>query len=66
MQIVRDPAGVVEECGNTTGELSVLQLEFGNFTVVFRTSEETEGEGFQMYVVCFKPAETALPSKLII
>ena len=64
MQIVRSTS-VIEECGNTTSELSILELEFGNFTVVFRTSEEIRGEGFQMYAICFKPAEKFLPSMLI-
>ena len=63
MEIVRDFFGVTEECGNTTSPTGVLELEFGNFTVVFRTSEEVRGEGFQMYSLCFKPAERFLPSK---
>jgi hypothetical protein len=40
---------------------SVLQLEFANFSVVFRTSEKVVAGGFEMYVVCFRPDETSLP-----
>ena len=61
MQIVGPSGGVVEECGTTPSEFGVLQLESGNFTVVFRTSEDSVvGNGFQMYVICYKPAETSL------
>ena len=63
VEIVRGLYGVTEECGNTTTSNAVLELEFGDFTVIFRTSEEVRGEGFEMYSLCFKPAEKFLPSK---
>ena len=63
--MVHGPAGgYYEECGNTTSGLSMSQLAFDNLTVVFRTSEEVKGGGFEMYGLCFKQAEASLPSKL--
>ena len=56
--------GDYEECGNTTSGVSMSQLAFSNLTVVFRTSEDVQGEGFEMYGLCFKQSEASLPSKL--
>ena len=51
----------MEECGTTPSESSLLELETGNFTVVFRSSEDdVVGDGFQMYVICYKPSEDNL------
>ena len=50
--IDKDPFGTTELCGNTT---TVLELQTGNFTVYFRTSEEGRRRGFEMFVVCFNP-----------
>ena len=50
-------AGTTEICGDTTSNNSVLELEGNSFTVKFRSSEETKGEGFEMYVICFEKAE---------
>lgn len=63
VQIDRGNFGVSEVCGNTTSTDTVMELEFGNYTVVFRTSDEDRGEGFEMYSICFKPEEKDLPSK---
>ena len=51
--------GTTEVCGSRTLELnssrsSVLNLQPQSFTILFRTSEEVRGKGFQMYVICFK------------
>ena len=43
---------------------SVLELESGNFNVLFRTSEATTFSGFEMYVICFEPLERGLPGLL--
>lgn len=45
---------------------AVIQLEFGDYTAVFRTSEEVRGVGFDMYTVCFRPAEESLEGELMI
>ena len=59
VQIYGTSFGAVEECGNTTS--SQRNLMPGNFTVVFRTSEDNVmGDGFEMYVICYKPAEAEL------
>ena len=60
MQIVR-AGGAIEECGNTSSTFFLSELEFGRFTVVFGTSQETRGEGFELYTLCYKPAEQFLP-----
>ena len=61
LQIIRPPFGGVEECGTTPSSSSLLQLENGRFTVVFRTSEKIfEGGGFEMYVLCYRPLETGM------
>ena len=60
LQIDRGAFGTTDVCGDTPSPDAVVQLEFGDFTAVFRTSEEVRGVGFQMYTVCFKQAETNL------
>ena len=51
--------GVVEECGSTAS--SQTNSMPGSFTVVFRTSEDdVVGDGFEMYVLCYKPGEAIL------
>jgi hypothetical protein len=50
-------SGSVEVCGDEPSALTRLQLRVANFTVVFRTSEEGVASGFEMHVVCFRPAE---------
>ena len=57
--INRGNFGTTEVCGRRTLELnsstsSVLNLQPQSFTILFRTSEEARGKGFQMYVICFK------------
>ena len=61
MWVIRGQGGYVEECGNTISALSLSQLVFEGFDVVFRTSEVNVSEGFQMYIVCSKPEEASLP-----
>ena len=69
MEIQRRYYGKIEECGSSPSQYSVVEVEDGTFTVVFRTNPENSINytGFQMYVTCFKPAEknkrSALPSK---
>ena len=59
MQIYGTSFGAVEECGNTTS--SETHLMPGDFTVVFRTSEDdVVGDGFELYVTCYRPGE-AMP-----
>ena len=65
VEIIRGSFGVTEVCGNTLSTDAVQELEFGNYTVVFRTSEEVRGEGFEMYSICFRPEEKDLPSMKI-
>ena len=62
VQIIRGAFGTTDACGNQTGDDAVIELEFGDYIVVFRTSEEIRGRGFEMYSVCFKPTERDLPS----
>ena len=50
----------IEICGNTPGNNSMLQLQSGEFKVFFRTSEENNVKGFQMYIICFQPMEADL------
>ena len=67
VQILRGRYGISEVCGTLSStDTVVLQLEFGNYTVVFRSSEEVRGEGFEMYSICFKPAERDLSSTMYI
>ena len=62
VQIIRDTFGTTDVCGNETSMTNaVLELEFGDYTVVFRSSESIRGEGFEMYSLCFIPAERDLP-----
>ena len=60
--ILIDPGsfGTTELCGNSTSHDSVLQLQSRNFTVYFRTSEDTVARGFRMLIVCFNPEERDL------
>ena len=55
--IHRGVAGTTELCGKTTTNDSVFQLESGEFNVIFRSSEERNFTGFQMYVICFREDE---------
>ena len=57
VQILRGSFGSTDICGTLPSNDSVLELEFGDFIVVFRTSEEVRGKGFEMYALCFRPAE---------
>ena len=66
VELVRDTFGSSEVCGNETSTNGVLELDFGNYTVIFRSSEVVRGEGFEMYSICFKPEERDLPSMCII
>jgi hypothetical protein len=61
VQIIRGSFGTTDTCGNTTNDDAVIELEFGDYVVVFRTSEEVRGRGFQMYSLCFRPTERDLP-----
>ncbi|CAI8036334.1 hypothetical protein GBAR_LOCUS20360 [Geodia barretti] len=60
LQIVRGEFGTTDNCGTTPSMDAVIELEFGDYTTVFRTSEEIQGEGFQMYTICFQPLERNL------
>lgn len=62
VQIIRGSFGTTDVCGKTPTTNAVLSLEFGDFTVVFRTSEEVTGVGFQLYSICYRPAERDLPN----
>ena len=53
--------GTREICGNTSPISGILQFNEGKFKVFFRSSEEVNGEGFQMYVICFREAERDQP-----
>ena len=55
--IDRGAFGTTELCGNMGGKDSLLQLESGNFSVFFRTSEQKKDTGFEMYAICFEPEE---------
>ena len=59
--IDRGDFGTTEICGNTSFILSDLKLNGGKFKVFFRSSEEVMGEGFQMYIICFREEERDLP-----
>ena len=65
VQIIRGSFGTTDTCGNTTNDDAVIELEFGDYVVVFRTSEEVRGRGFQMYSLCFRPTERDLPGTLV-
>jgi hypothetical protein len=59
-------------CGTVPSPSLLLQLDRGQFTVVFRTSERVMRGGFQMYVLCYRTDENignlrlgrALPSNV--
>ena len=59
VEVIR-AGGSIEECGNTPSRFSVGDIENRQLTVVFRTNrnENTEKDGFEMYVQCYKQAET--------
>ena len=59
--IDRGVAGTTEICGNTTSKESEGELEYGKFTVFFRSSERLRFRGFEMQIVCFRPDERDLP-----
>jgi hypothetical protein len=62
--IDRGDFGTSEICGNESFINRELQLNGGKFRVFFRSSEQVKGEGFQMYVICFREAERDLPGCL--
>ena len=51
-------------CGTTINSDAVLELEFGDFMVIFRSSEDIRGEGFELYAICFRPEEADLEGLL--
>ena len=52
-------------CGTTPGRSSLWEIDNGKINVVFRTSEdECVGGGFEMYIICYIPAESDLPGDL--
>ena len=58
MEIYGTVGGAVEECGNTS---LPTDIQSWNFTVIFRTSDDDiTGYGFEMHVICYKPAEAEL------
>ena len=57
---MRGVYGTTDICGTIPRLDAVVQLEFGDYTAVFRSSEEIRGVGFQMYSVCFRQSETNL------
>ena len=66
VQIIRGEFGSTEVCGTTINSDAVLELEFGDFMVIFRSSEDTRGEGFELYTICFRPEEADLAGLLVI
>ena len=58
--IDRGAFGTTEICGNGTFEYSpiasssIWNLYPQSFRILFRTSEEARGKGFQMLFICFK------------
>ena len=60
LQIIRGDFGTTDNCGTSPSMDAVIELEFGDYTAVFRTSEDIRGEGFQMYSICFQPLERNL------
>ena len=66
VELKRDTFGSSEVCGNETSMNGVLELDFGSYTVIFRSSEVVRGEGFEMYSICFKPEERDWPGMCII
>lgn len=65
VQIIRGGFGTTDVCGNVTSPDALVELEFGDYMVVFRTSEEIRGRGFQMYSVCYRPEETDLDGTVL-
>ena len=59
--IDRGDFGTTEICGNTSLITRELKLNGGRFKVFFRSSEEKNDTGFQMYVLCFREAERDMP-----
>ena len=59
--IDRGQFGTTEICGNQSFITRELKLNEGKFKVFFRSSEEVKGEGFQMYVICFRVADRDMP-----
>jgi hypothetical protein len=55
--IDRGISGTSEICGNSIPNATVSELQSGNFTVYFRTSEKKKLGGFEMYVICFREAD---------
>ena len=51
-------------CGNDSIMNRESTLNEGKFTVFFRSSERVKGEGFQMYVICFREAERDMPGNI--
>ena len=60
LQIIRGSFGTTDSCGSVPSDDAVVQLEFADYTAVFRTSEQVRGEGFEMYSICFRPVERNL------
>jgi hypothetical protein len=60
--IDRDEFGTDEFCGSDS--LIELKLNVGKFKVLFRSSEEVKGTGFQMYIICFREEERDPPGCL--
>lgn len=61
IQINRGIFGTTEICGNNTPSSSVSQLESSSANIIFRTSEEVHGVGFEMQVICFRETDRDLP-----
>ncbi|CAI8044885.1 hypothetical protein GBAR_LOCUS24857, partial [Geodia barretti] len=62
--IDRGTSRPTEICGNSSND-STSELQSGNFTVIFRTSEEKKSGGFVMYIVCFREEDRDRRSCLI-
>ena len=67
--IDRGTSRPTEICGNSSND-STSELQLGNFTVIFRTSEEKKSGGFVMYIVCFREEDRdrrsdSLPSLIL-
>lgn len=45
----------VEICGNISSIPTTEYVQPNNFTVIFRTSESVQGDGFLMGVICYVP-----------
>ena len=62
--IDRGSFGSNEFCGNVS--LNESRLNVGKFKVLFRSSEEVMGAGFQMYIICFKDEERDIEGIVIV